>query len=218
MASMGVEILSMALSVLGWISAVVSCVLPQWKVTALVGMKVFSTEMTGEGIWMTCLYQRSGQVNCKPYDSILALSASLQAARALTVVSIVVGTLGLLMATVGARCTNCVDGQAAKARALTAAGGALVSAGFAQVIPVSWFAYSVVVDFNDPGTPEEKKKEMGAALYLGWVAAALLLIGGSILCSSCSRPPRNRSDSRPMNIYPQNKSTDPSNRGRHDYV
>lgn len=215
---MGVEMLAVALAVLGWISAVVSCVLPLWKVTALVGMKEFSTETTGEGIWMTCLYQTSGQVHCKPYDSILALSASLQAARALTIISIVMGTLGLLMATMGSKCTNCVDERAAKARVLAAAGATLVLAGLAQMIPVSWFAYSVIVDFNDPGIPEEKKKEMGAALYLGWVAAALLLIGGSILCSSCSEPPRKSSDSRPMNIYPQHKSTDPSDHGRSGYV
>ncbi len=63
---------------------------------------------------MSCVVQSTGQMQCKVYDSMLALPADLQAARALVVVSIILGVLALFVSIVGAKCTNCIEDEGAK--------------------------------------------------------------------------------------------------------
>uniref|UniRef100_A0A8K9UTI2 Claudin n=1 Tax=Oncorhynchus mykiss TaxID=8022 RepID=A0A8K9UTI2_ONCMY len=110
MAVLGLEILGVILAVLGWILSIVSCAMPMWSVSAFIGVNIITAQTMWEGIWMTCMVQNTGQMQCKVYDSMLALSSDLQAARALTIISIVVGIMGVLVAVVGAKCTNCVCG------------------------------------------------------------------------------------------------------------
>ncbi|KAM3616840.1 uncharacterized protein V6R79_024281 [Siganus canaliculatus] len=217
MPSVGLEILGVVLAVLGWLLAIVSCALPMWRVSAFIGMNIVTAQTTWEGIWMSCVVQSTGQMQCKIYDSMLALSADLQAARALTIISIVLGIVGILVAIMGAKCTNCVEEKSAKARVMIAAGGAFVVASLTQLIPVSWSAHAIIMEFYSPVTPEAQKREIGTALYLGWAAAAFLLIGGSILCSSCPRQPEKRYGP-PSKMYSQTRSMAPSGYDRRDYV
>uniref|UniRef100_H2UVQ2 Claudin 3 n=1 Tax=Takifugu rubripes TaxID=31033 RepID=H2UVQ2_TAKRU len=107
MASVGLEILGVSLGVLGWILAIVSCIVPMWRVSAFIGMNIVTAQITWEGIWMNCVVQSTGQMQCKVHDSMLALSADLQAARALTIISIVLGVMGIVVAMMGSKCTNC---------------------------------------------------------------------------------------------------------------
>uniref|UniRef100_A0A3B1IK95 Claudin 3d n=1 Tax=Astyanax mexicanus TaxID=7994 RepID=A0A3B1IK95_ASTMX len=107
MVAQGLEILGVTLATLGWIVALISCILPMWRVTAFIGSNIVTAQIIWEGIWMSCVVQSTGQMQCKIYDSMLALSSDLQAARALCVISIVLGVLGVLVSVVGAKCTNC---------------------------------------------------------------------------------------------------------------
>lgn len=217
MASVGLEILGVGLAVLGWILAIASCILPMWRVSAFIGMNIVTAQMTWEGIWMNCVVQSTGQMQCKVHDSMLALSADLQAARALTIISIVVGVMGVVVAMMGAKCTNCIGEETAKARVVIAAGAAFILAALTQLIPVSWSAHHIIMEFYNPMIPEAQKREIGAALYLGWAAAAFLLIGGGVLVSSCPKQPEKRYG--PSNItYPQSRSMVPSVYDRRDYV
>nr|XP_019944192.1 PREDICTED: claudin-3-like [Paralichthys olivaceus] len=218
MPSLGLEILGVALAVLGWISAIVSCALPMWRVSAFIGVNIVTAQVTWEGIWMNCVVQSTGQMQCKIHDSMLALSADLQAARALTIISIVLGVLGVLVAIMGAKCTNCVDEETAKARVMIAAGVAFILASLTQLIPVSWSANTIIMEFYNPIIPEAQKREIGAALYLGWAAAAFLLIGGSILCSSCPPQPEKKYGPPSRMMYSQTRSIAPGGYDRRDYV
>ncbi len=218
MPSVGLEILGVTLAVLGWILAIVSCALPMWRVSAFIGMNIVTAQITWEGIWMNCVVQSTGQMQCKIHDSMLALSADLQAARALTIISIVVGIVGVLVAMMGAKCTNCVEEESAKAQVMIAAGVAFILASLTQLIPVSWSAHSIIMEFYNPVIPEAQKREIGAALYLGWAAAAFLLIGGGILCSSCPPQPEKRYGPPSKMMYSQTRSIAPSGYDRRDYV
>ncbi|AWO99861.1 putative claudin-4-like [Scophthalmus maximus] len=217
------EVVGVALSVLGWALCVVSCALPMWRVSAFIGANIVTAQVYWEGLWMSCVFQSTGQMQCKVYDSMLALPQDLQAARALTVVSIIVGLLALLISIVGAKCTNCIEDEVAKARVMAASGGAFIAAALAQIVPVSWSAHSIIVEFYSPLILSGQKMEIGAALYLGWAAAALLLIGGSILCCSC--PPKEEKPTR-YTIPPQSRiaysaaprSVAQSSYNRKDYV
>uniref|UniRef100_A0AAY4DDG2 Claudin-4-like n=1 Tax=Denticeps clupeoides TaxID=299321 RepID=A0AAY4DDG2_9TELE len=147
MVSAGLQIMGTALGLLGWIGAIVACALPMWKMTAFIGTNIVTAQITWEGIWMSCVVQSTGQMQCKVYDSMLALPQDLQAARALIVIAVVVGILGILLAVAGGKCTNCVEDERAKSKA--------------------------------------QKRELGASLYIGWGAAALMIIGGGLLCCNC---------------------------------
>ncbi|XP_038564554.1 claudin-4-like [Micropterus salmoides] len=223
MVSFGLELVGVILAVLGWVLSVVSCALPMWRVTAFIGANIVTAQVYWEGLWMSCVFQSTGQMQCKVYDSMLALPQDLQAARALTVVSIIVGVVALLIAMVGAKCTNCIEDDGVKARVMASSGGAFITAAVAQMVPVSWSANTIIVEFYSPIVPSGQKMEIGAALYLGWAAAALLLIGGCILCCSC--PPQEDKPTR-YGVHPQSRiaysaaprSTAQSSYNRKDYV
>ncbi|XP_051903659.1 uncharacterized protein LOC127588835 [Hippocampus zosterae] len=188
MSSFGLELAGVSVALLGWALSAVSCALPMWRVSAFVGANIVTAQVYWEGLWMSCVFQSTGQMQCKVYDSMLALPADLQAARALTVVAVAVGALALLIALVGAKCTNCVEDPGVKARVSVASGAAFIAAALAELVPVSWSANTIVVEFYSPVVLSGQKMEIGAALYLGWAAALLLLVGGAILCCNC--PPR----------------------------
>lgn len=223
MVSFGLEITGVTLSVLGWVLSVVSCALPMWRVSAFIGANIVTAQVYWEGLWMSCVFQSTGQMQCKVYDSMLALPQDLQAARALTVVAIIVGLVALLISVVGAKCTNCIDDDGVKARVMACSGGAFITAALAQLVPVSWSAHTIVVEFYSPLILSGQKMEIGVALYLGWASAALLLIGGSILCCSC--PPQEEKPTR-YSMPPQSRiaysaaprSTAQSTYNRRDYV
>ncbi|KAF7218267.1 claudin-4 [Nothobranchius furzeri] len=188
MASMGLQMAGFALALFGWIGVLVVCATPMWRVTAFIGSNIVTSQTVWEGIWMSCVVQSTGQMQCKVYDSTLALTTDLQGARALVVVSIIIGITGLLVAFVGGKCTNFIPEEGAKARASVAAGAMLMVGGILCLVPVCWTASIIIRDFYNPLVAEAQKREMGASLYVGWGASTLLLIGGGLLCASC--PPK----------------------------
>ncbi|CAB1439501.1 unnamed protein product [Pleuronectes platessa] len=202
MVSSALEVVGVALAVLGWALSVVSCALPMWRVSAFIGANIVTAQVYWEGLWMSCVFQSTGQMQCKVYDSMLALPQDLQAARALTVVSIIVGVVALLISIFGAKCTNCIEDEGVKARVMAGSGGAFIIASLAQLVPVSWSAHTIVVEFYSPLILSGQKMEIGAALYLGWASAALLMGGGCILCCSC--PPQEEKPTR-YSLHPQSR-------------
>ncbi|KAK2827210.1 hypothetical protein Q7C36_018136 [Tachysurus vachellii] len=187
MVSAGMQMLGAALGVIGWIGVIIVCALPMWRVTAFIGNNIVTSQIQWEGIWMNCVVQSTGQMQCKVYDSMLALSSDLQAARALTVISIVVGIMGILLAMAGGKCTNCIEDEQSKAKVAVAAGVIFIISGVLCLIPVCWTAQTVIRDFYNPLVNQAQKRELGASLFIGWGAAALLIIGGGLLCTSCPR-------------------------------
>uniref|UniRef100_A0A3Q2Q9G6 Claudin n=1 Tax=Fundulus heteroclitus TaxID=8078 RepID=A0A3Q2Q9G6_FUNHE len=121
MASAGLHIFGIFLATLGFVGDIIICALPMWKVSAFVGNNIVTAQIFWEGLWMNCVKQSTGQMQCKVYDSMLALPQDLQAARALVVISILVAFLGILLAVVGGKCTNCIEDELAKSRVAIAA-------------------------------------------------------------------------------------------------
>ncbi|XP_028429822.1 claudin-4-like [Perca flavescens] len=132
------------------------------RVTAFIGSNIVTAQVTWEGIWMTCVVESTGQMQCDDYDSMLDLSADVRAAQALMVVSIVTGSAGILIALAGGKCTNLI-----------------------------------IMDFYNPLLMDAQKRELGASLYIGWVAGGLLVFGGALLCSTC---PSEEDQTPPMNF------------------
>uniref|UniRef100_A0A4W5QF77 Claudin 30 n=1 Tax=Hucho hucho TaxID=62062 RepID=A0A4W5QF77_9TELE len=186
-----------ALSLLGWVGVILTCALPMWRVTAFIGATIITSQTIWEGIWMSCVVESTGQIQCKPYDSLLALSSDLQAARALTVLAIATGAAGLLLAFVGGKCTRFLDeqGGGVKERVAVTAGAVLIATGVLCLIPTSWAAGRVVQGFYS-STTDAQRREIGACLYIGWGASILLILGGGLFISS----------SCPLRAHDENKS------------
>ncbi|XP_034024504.1 claudin-4-like [Thalassophryne amazonica] len=189
MVAAGLQIMGIALCIFGWIGAIIACALPMWKVTAFVGQNIVTAQTTWEGIWMSCVVQSTGQMQCKVYDSMLALDQDLQAARALLIICILISIIGIILAIAGGKCTNCVEDEVSKAKICVAAGAVFIIAGILCLIPVSWTANTIISNFYNPLLAGSQKRELGAALFIGWGAAALLIIGGGLLCANC--PPKD---------------------------
>jgi len=190
MASLGIQMLASALSLLGWVGTILCCAMPMWRVTAFVGSTIVTSQTIWEGIWMTCVVQSTGQIQCKPYDSMLALSSDLQAARSLMVLAIVMGGMGLLLAFIGGKCTRFLDDAPgrAKVKVVLAAGAVLMATGLLCLIPTSWTAGAVVRKFYSASI-DAQRRELGASLYIGWGSAIMLVLGGGLLISSsCPLP------------------------------
>ncbi|XP_056586421.1 claudin-like protein ZF-A89 [Triplophysa dalaica] len=190
MASLGLQILGIALAFFGWLGDILTCILPMWRVTAFIGNNIITAQTTWEGLWMACVVQSTGQMQCKAYDSMLALSLDLQVARALVVISILVSVIGILLAVAGGKCTTCIGNKIAKARVVVSAGVFFIIGGLLCLTPVCWSAHTIIRDFFNPLLPDAQRRELGASLYIGWGAAGLLLIGGAILCCQCTKEER----------------------------
>uniref|UniRef100_A0A3B1JWX3 Uncharacterized protein n=1 Tax=Astyanax mexicanus TaxID=7994 RepID=A0A3B1JWX3_ASTMX len=203
--SAGLELIGIVCSILGWLLAIVSCALPMWRVTAFIGSNIVTAQIIWDGLWMSCVVQSTGQMQCKVYDSMLALSQDLQAARALTVISILLTVLAVLVSIAGAKCTNCIEDESSKAKVMIIAGVLFIIAGLMQLIPVCWSANTIIRDFYNPLLTDAQRRELGAALYIGWAAAALLMMGGSLLCCSC--PPQEKKYNPSRMAYSTPRST-----------
>lgn len=185
MVSLGRQMLGFALAVIGFLGTIIVCALPMWKVTAFIGANIVTAQVIWEGLWMNCVTQSTGQMQCKIYDSLLALPQDLQAARALVVIAIIVAIFGVVLGIAGGKCTNFVEDKNAKAKVAIAAGIVFICAGVLVLIPVCWSANTIIRDFYNPILTNAQRRELGAALYIGWGTSALLLLGGALLCSSC---------------------------------
>ncbi|XP_056093049.1 claudin b [Rhinichthys klamathensis goyatoka] len=210
MVSAGLQLLGIALAIIGWVGVILVCALPMWKVTAFIGNNIVTAQISWEGIWMSCVVQSTGQMQCKVYDSMLALSSDLQAARALTIIAVVIGILGIMLAMAGGKCTNCIEDESSKTKVGITAGVIFIIAGVLCLVPVCWTTHVIIRDFYNPLIYEAQKRELGAALYIGWGAAALLIIGGALLCCNC--PPKEETGkyTAKYNATPRSEASAPS--------
>ncbi|XP_039588834.1 claudin-3-like [Passer montanus] len=214
MAMMTMQMGGLIMATLGWLGSILTCALPMWKVTAFIGSNIVVAQVFWEGLWMNCVYESTGQMQCKAYDSLLELTSDLQAARALVVTSIFVALFAFFIALSGADCTRCVDDNGTKSRISAVAGVIFIMASIMLLIPVSWSANSIVSNFYNPMVPEALKRELGAALYIGWASSALQLFGGGVLCCSGSQ---SQQDPYPKK-YRAVKTCGPMGYAMKDYV
>ncbi|NXI22403.1 CLD4 protein, partial [Sterrhoptilus dennistouni] len=171
----------LVMATLGWLGSILTCALPMWSVTAFIGSSIAVAQVFSEGLWMNCVYESTGQTQCKAYDSLLELTSDLQAARAMVVTSIFTAFFAFFIALSGADCTRCVDDNGTKNSFSAVAGALFVVAGIVLLIPVSWTASTILNNYN-PMVPDALNRELGAALYIGWVSSALEIFGGGVLC------------------------------------
>uniref|UniRef100_A0A8C7YKC1 Claudin n=1 Tax=Oryzias sinensis TaxID=183150 RepID=A0A8C7YKC1_9TELE len=188
MAHSGMQILGFALGLFAVFGLIIGTILPQWKMSAFVGSNIITAVSMYEGLWMSCAFQSTGQIQCKVYDSILQLNSALQATRALMVLSIIVSVGGLGVACMGMKCTTCGGDDKVKKSRIAMAGGIIMLVGaLCAIVACGWYTNDIVQAFYNPFTPVNSKYEFGAAIFITWAGAFLGLIGGCMLAASCPR-------------------------------
>lgn len=188
MGKIGKEVSGQVISFLGLLLAAVTCGVPLWRMTTYIGANIVTGQIVWDGLWMNCVMQSTGQMQCKLNESVLTLSPDLQASRALMAICIVVGFIGFMITFIGVKCTSCLKKESSNATVVIIGGCLLIIAAILVLIPVCWSAAVTISDFQNPLTIQTQKREIGAAIYIGWGSAILLLIGGIILTTSC--PPQ----------------------------
>ncbi|KAG8568837.1 hypothetical protein GDO81_014168 [Engystomops pustulosus] len=154
MANSGIQLLGYFLALGGWIGIISTTALPQWKQSSYAGDAIITAVGLYEGLWMSCASQSTGQVQCKVYDSLLSLEVHIQATRALMVVAMLLGFIGIIISVVGMKCTKVGDNNPVTKSRIAVSGGVLfLLAGLLTLIAVSWYATQVTHDFFNPNTP-----------------------------------------------------------------
>lgn len=211
MANAGIQLLGFCLAFLGFIGSIASTVMVEWKASSYAGDNIITAQALYEGLWKTCASQSTGQIQCKVYDSLLQLPGIVQGTRGLMLASVLFSFIAMLVAVVGMRCTTCLaDSPEQKDKVALAGGVVFIIAGVMALVGTSWYGHRVAQDFYDPFTPTNSRYEFGSALYVGWGAACLSIIGGSFLCCNCS----SQGSSGKAPRYPPSSS----GQGGRDYV
>ncbi|XP_005727336.1 claudin-18 [Pundamilia nyererei] len=226
--------LGFVLSLIGIAGIIASTGMDQWATQDLFD-NVVTAVYSYSGLWRSCVRQSSGFTECRPYFTILGLPALLQAVRALMIVGIVLGAIGLLIAIFSLKCLkmgNMEDNV--KATMTLSAGIMLLLAGVCGIAGVSAFANLIVQSFqfttfasgfsstgNVGGltgalTP---RYTFGPALFVGWIGGAILFIGGILMCLACRAmtPEKHRYDGMAYKAASQNTMYRPDTRSRPVY-
>ncbi|XP_060799322.1 claudin-8 [Neoarius graeffei] len=187
--AMHCEVVALVIGFIGLIGVSAVTGLPMWKVTAFIQENIIVMETRWEGLWMNCYRQANIRMQCKVYDSLLYLPPELQAARGLMCSSVALTTLACLISVIGMRCTRLVDSRPRVKHVVLVCGGCLFLGGcLTTIIPVSWTAHVIIRDFYNPLLIDAQRRELGEALYIGWVSAAVCFVAGIILL--CRHAPR----------------------------
>ncbi|XP_062933621.1 claudin-22 [Cynocephalus volans] len=180
------QLAGISLSLLGWVLSCLTNYMPYWK---NLNLDLNEMENWTMGLWQTCVIQEEVGMQCKDFDSFLALPVELRISRILMFLSNGLGFPGLLVSGFGLDCLRIGERQQDLKKRLLILGGILFwISGITTLIPVSWVAHMTVQEFWDETIPEIVPRwEFGEALFIGWFAGFSLLLGGCLLnCAACS--------------------------------
>ncbi|XP_049896843.1 claudin-4-like [Epinephelus moara] len=205
MGGKGMKIGGLALVLIGVLGVCLACGLPMWRETSFVGANIVTAQSVWDGLWLHCIFQATGQMQCKRHTTSITMTSDIQAGRALTLISIIAGLLGFIVTLLGGGVVNCSGAppdpsepptNSSSSKKVCLVGGALcILAGILCLISVSWSAAATISLYNDPLVAAALKREVGSSIYIGWVSSVLLLLGGALICCVCGEkqinpPPR----------------------------
>ncbi|XP_016849549.1 putative claudin-24 [Anolis carolinensis] len=180
------QLAGILLCLLGWVLSCLTTYLPLWK---SLNLELNELEIWTMGLWQACVFQEEGGMQCKEFDSFLALPPELKISRILMFTSDGLGLSGLLLSGLGLDCLKIGEQQQRLKRRFLFLGGIIFwVSGVTAIVPVSWVAHTTVQEFWDESIPDIVPRwDFGEALFVGWFAGFCLVLGGSLLiCAVCS--------------------------------
>ncbi|XP_051255756.1 claudin-4-like [Dicentrarchus labrax] len=218
----GKQIGGLALVMMGVLGVCLVCGLPMWRETSFVGANVVTAQSVWDGLWLHCVFQATGQMQCKRHTTSITMTPDIQAGRALTLLSIIAGLLGFIVTLIGGGVANCSDDppepleppttSSSRKKASLLGGALCVLAGILCLVSVSWSAAATISLYNDPLVVAALKREVGSSIYIGWASSLLLLLGGVLMCIVCGEKERSQSSNYSYTPYNINTFSDGSSR------
>ncbi|XP_064534311.1 claudin-3-like [Pseudopipra pipra] len=185
-----------------------------WRVTNCLGSNNVGSQSYSDGLWVTCSNDGTGQSHCRYYSSMLEITPDLLIARPLVVTALIMTFAGIIVFITRGIFPSCVGDRSNKGAFITASGTLFVASSIVILVAVSFPASNIINNTYIPTGPEAVSRELGAAIYIGFVAFALLLAGGVALCRLGTRYPQ---DSYAKN-YKGVKTCDSTGYPMKDYV
>ncbi|KAM7379839.1 hypothetical protein PAMP_005359 [Pampus punctatissimus] len=148
--STAVEATGFIMCIISWLVTGAALANDYWKVSTMSGSVIIS-QREFENLWHACAENSAGIVDCRDFESLLALPGHIQASRALMIVSLLAGLGSMIVSLLGLKCIK-IGSATDQSKAKIAVTGGVVSilAGLCCMIAVSWYAFRVVEDFNNP--------------------------------------------------------------------
>ncbi|XP_067309295.1 claudin 15-like a [Pseudorasbora parva] len=216
--STALEVTGFFMCLVGWVVTGLAVANDYWKISSVQGTVIVSNRLY-ENLWHACGEDSTGKANCQDFQSLLALPVHIQAGRALTIIALVLGLVGIILSTMGLKCIKIGSRtDESKGKTMLIGGIFFIIAGLCTIVAVSWYAAQIVAEFNDPFYGGVRF-ELGTGLYIGWAGAALCILGGAFLCTACERVSKGKdkgayyTGGKPKTIYtaaPSNAETSKS--------
>lgn len=188
--------LGFVVTLIGMAGIIAATCMDQWSTQDLYNNPVTAV-FNYQGLWRSCVRESSGFTECRGYFTLLGLPAMLQAVRALMIVGIVLGVIGLFVSIFALKCIRIGSMEdSAKANMTLTSGIMFIVAGICAIAGVSVFANMLVTNFwmstanmysgmGGMVQTVQTRYTFGSALFVGWVAGGLTLIGGVLMCIAC---------------------------------
>ncbi|XP_078086749.1 claudin-20 [Mustelus asterias] len=189
MASAGLQIFALSLSLAACLGVIATTVLPNWKVTTFEKSNIISTTTDMQGLWMECTWYSTGLFSCRFNFSFLAQPVHIQASQAMMVLSCLISMLGIGISLPSMKCIRWGADRRTKRCVAITGGVCFITAGLMCLISIFWFTTELVSHYFKPSVSEDNRYEIGEAIYLGCISAVFSFIAGAIFCSSCKREP-----------------------------
>jgi len=189
----GVQSVGMALLLIGGILTTVSVCMPTWSKNDPTDTTRDSIQ-TIKGLWMQCTTFAAGNWDCDDYDRIfLGLPAQLQAGRMLGIGSILCAIVGFCVCVIGLDCMPLVNSSSQKKTFRLVSGSLCLISSLLLLIATCWYANDLRVQHNQASIMKTNQSDssvkrfiFGEALFVGWAASVVQLIGGIlVVCSGC---------------------------------
>ncbi|XP_032563744.1 claudin-4-like [Chiroxiphia lanceolata] len=210
-----IQTIGLVTGIVGWVATIIICALPMWRVTNCLGSNNAGSQSYSDGLWVTCANDGTGQSQCRYYSSQLDITPDLLIARTLVVFSLVTSFISFIITLMRDNFSGCMGrGSGYKGEFVIASGSMLITSSAMVLTAVSWTASNIINNSYTPTGLEAVSRELGAAIYIGFIAFALLFFGGFILCRFRSQYPQ---DSYAKN-YKGVKTCDSTDYPMKDYV
>uniref|UniRef100_A0A8C4X1Q0 Claudin n=1 Tax=Eptatretus burgeri TaxID=7764 RepID=A0A8C4X1Q0_EPTBU len=175
------ELIGLFLGFLSLVMSIATICSPYMRVATVVG-SLITTNNFYENLWQSCAEDATGVSNCLQFDTVFAVPDYVQACRAFMFIAIFLKLLGSVCGALSATSTRFFHSHQGYTRNLAlSAAGTYIIGGICCFTAISWYAYQITFEFYDPFF-HGIKYEFGSALYVGWAAGTMALIGGSCFC------------------------------------
>lgn len=173
------ELGALGLAFLGWICAILTRCLSLWKVSGTVDNITASLPAYWDGVWLHWDHwdlAHDGSLHCSFYQTLMSLSGSFRTWRSLVSAGIGAGAFAVVISAVGAVWFP------HRGQIKVFSGAVFVLSGILLLVPTAWTCHHTSQPLEGA---IHLTRDWGPALYLGWIAFTLMVVGGVFLTTRC---------------------------------